>query len=186
MSVVDMKIRLHWSSRRHKFLRAARDILLVVGCGALGICAFAYLRAFDFQHYEQWRLDRTRSSGGPGSGNPTPGKRAKSLRLSVVDGAPFGKIEIPRLGMSVVIVEGVTPGDLRLAVGHIPGTAFPDESGNVAIAGHRDTFFRPLMKIRSGDIIILTTSHGAVEYLTAWTRVVRPTDVGVLKNSADS
>ena len=56
-----------------------------------------------------------------------------------------------------MVVEGVDDGDLKRAVGHIPGTALPGEPGNVGIAGHRDTFFRPLRAIHRDDTITLTT-----------------------------
>ena len=102
------------------------------------------------------------------------------LRLSVRDGSPLSRLDIPRLGISVVVVEGVTSRDLRLGLGHIPGTAFPDEFGNVGIAGHRDTFLRQLRKIRAHDSITLTTLAGSYQYSVDWTRVVKPRDVGVL------
>jgi LPXTG-site transpeptidase (sortase) family protein len=108
----------------------------------------------------------------------------KSLRHSVREGASLGRIEVPRLGLSVILVEGVRPRDLQLAVGHIPGTAFPDELGNVGIAGHRDTFFRRLARIQQDDLVIVRTSTGATEYSVEWTRVVKPSSVDVLKISA--
>ena len=39
----------------------------------------------------------------------------------------------------------------HLGLGHIETTALPGESGNIAIAGHRDTFFRPLRNVKIGD-----------------------------------
>jgi len=107
----------------------------------------------------------------------------KSLRYSVREGASLGRIEVPRLGLSVILVEGIRRRDLQLAVGHIPGTAFPDELGNVGIAGHRDTFFQPLENIRPSDIIVLTTLLGEYRYRVVSTKVVSPYDVGVLKTS---
>ncbi len=91
-----------------------------------------------------------------------------------------GKLEIPRLGLSVMVVEGVGSDDLKRAAGHIPGTAFPGQSGNVAIAGHRDTFFRPLRLIRANDTITLRTLHGAYRYRVVSTKIVSPDDVEVL------
>jgi len=97
-----------------------------------------------------------------------------------VDGEPMARLEIPRLGLSVVVVEGVAGGDLRRAIGHIPGTAFPWQSGNVGIAGHRDTFFRCLRSIRCDDVITLTTLEKVYRYHVISTDVVHPRDVDVL------
>jgi len=97
----------------------------------------------------------------------------------------MSKIEIPRLGVSEVVVEGVSFRSLRVAAGHVPGTAFPGESGNVAIAGHRDTFFRKLSQIRSRDQITLTTLRGSFNYSVESTRIVEPTAVEVLRPSRE-
>jgi sortase A len=59
---------------------------------------------------------------------------------SVEPGDAIGRIEIARLGISSVIMEGSDKATLRHGVGHIPGTAFPGRGGNVGLAGHRDTF----------------------------------------------
>ena len=95
-------------------------------------------------------------------------------------GGIVGRLEIPRIGLSVMVVEGVEDGDLKHAAGHIPGTALPGEPGNVGIAGHRDTFFRPLRSIRPNDTITLSTLQGAYRYRVVSTKVVRPEDIQVL------
>jgi sortase A len=100
-----------------------------------------------------------------------------------VTGSLIGRIEIPRLGLSVIVVEGVDRLILRRSVGHIPGTALPGQPGNVGISGHRDTFFRPLRNIRQDDIITLTTLLGEYRYRVVSTKVVSPSDVAVLDPS---
>jgi sortase A len=103
----------------------------------------------------------------------------------VIEGSVLGQMEVPRLGMKVIVAEGVSPSVLRHAVGHVPQTALPGEWGNVALAGHRDTFFRPLRKIQAGDAIALKTPAGDFEYRVESTRVVAPTDIQVLKPSEE-
>jgi sortase A len=97
----------------------------------------------------------------------------------------IGRVAIPRLGLSAILIEGDDAKTLRRAVGHIPGTPLPGQPGNVALTGHRDTFFRPLRNIRANDIIVVTTLQGEYRYRVVSTRVVSPGDVGVLKSSAD-
>ena len=95
-------------------------------------------------------------------------------------GGMIGRMDIPRLGLSAIVMEGTSTVILRRAVGHISGTALPGQPGNVGISGHRDTFFRPLRKIEPNDIITLTTIGGEYRYRVLSTRVVGPDDVAVL------
>lgn len=98
----------------------------------------------------------------------------------------LGRIEIPRLGLSAMIVNGVNERALQLGVGHIPGTALPGQPGNVGLAGHRDTFFRPLRNIRDGDVIWLTAAAGVSEYIVESTAVIEPDRTQVLAASGSS
>jgi sortase A len=83
-------------------------------------------------------------------------------------------------------MEGTDARTLRRAVGHIPGTPLPGQRGNVAITGHRDTYFRPLLKIRKDDEIMLTTLGGSYRYLVDSIKVVNPEETDVLDNSSDA
>jgi len=130
-------------------------------------------------------VSKTISSSATGKPGPVGSNTSIPLRLHVTEGAPLGRMEIPRLGVSVILVEGVKPRDLRLAVGHIPGTAFPDELGNVGLAGHRDTFFRELKGIRRGDLIVVTTIRESTQYSVEWTHIVKPRNVEVLEASPE-
>ncbi len=96
------------------------------------------------------------------------------------DGALIGELAIPRLGISTEVVEGDDVNDLKVAPGHIPGTALPGEHGNVGIAAHRDTFFRPLQFIREGDTLGLTTMYGTFQYRVVSATVVSRTDTRLL------
>jgi sortase A len=85
-----------------------------------------------------------------------------------------------------MIMEGTDDLTLERAVGHIRGTPMPGLNGNTAIAGHRDTFFRPLRNIRHNDEIILTTLNGTTRYLVDTTQVVMPDDMQVLDNTENT
>jgi sortase A len=94
-----------------------------------------------------------------------------------------GRIEIPRLGVSVIVMEGTGSDILRRAAGHISGTALPGQPGNIGISAHRDTFFRPIRNIRKNDVITLTTPRGEYRYRVVSTRIVSPQDIAVLDPS---
>lgn len=98
-------------------------------------------------------------------------------------GDVIGEIQIPRLGVKAVIVQGDAPELLDQAVGHVPLSALPGELGNVALAGHRDRLFRPLRRIRQGDTIALETSRGSFTYEVESAFVVPSTEIGVLQSS---
>ena len=74
-------------------------------------------------------------------------------RSETEQGKPIGSIEIPRLGLSSVVLEGDDAAALLLGVGHLSDTPLPWHDGNTVLAAHRDTFFRPLAHIRKGDVI---------------------------------
>lgn len=92
----------------------------------------------------------------------------------------LGRLEIERLGVSTMVVEGAGQRTLRRAVGHIPGTSLPGQNGNVALTGHRDTFFRPLRNVRRDDVITFTTLEGRYRYRVLSTQVVSPENVWIL------
>lgn len=82
-------------------------------------------------------------------------------------GAPAGVIEIPRIDLARVVVEGTSRADLKKGPGHYIGTPFPGQAGNVGIAGHRTTYGAPFNRIdelQPGDDIVLSTSQGRFTY----------------------
>lgn len=95
-------------------------------------------------------------------------------------GERVGEIEMPRLELRALILQGDSSQVLRRGVGHLPNTAMPGELGNIGLAGHRDSFFRPLRQIRPGDLITLRTLKGEFQYRVESTRVVSPSNIEVL------
>ncbi|MEO8594619.1 MAG: class D sortase [Candidatus Solibacter sp.] len=157
-------------------LKWSRRLLLSVGLLLLGYCAFVMLDSWAFQRSELREFNRVVSVGPP-----------VVLRESAppVADALIGRIEVPRIGLSAMVVEGTTTLALRRAAGHIASTGMPGVPGNVGIAAHRDTFFRPLRNIRMNDVITLTTVEAEYRYRVVSTKVVEPGDVSVLDSSGD-
>ena len=102
-------------------------------------------------------------------------------RPEAEQGKPIGSIEIPRLRLSSVVLEGDDAAALLLGVGHLSDTPLPWHDGNTVLAAHRDTFFRPLAHIRKGDVIRFSTADAALEYVVKELKVVEPTAVEVLE-----
>jgi sortase A len=158
-------------------------LLFVAGLALLAWCAYVVLDARIFQQAEDSRLDgllRVSQETSPGTPQ-NPSLTARPARLPLAPAAGLiGRLDIPRLDISVIVIEGVRAATLRRAVGHIPGTALPGQQGNVGISGHRDTFFRPLRNIRRDDMVTLTTLAGEFRYRVVSTSIVRPDNIAVL------
>lgn len=148
--------------------------LLLTGIAALAYVAYVLASARHYQAIETNRFEHAVAQP-----ELRPGPRV------VMEGDVIGQIQVPRLGLSAIVVQGDSDDVLRHAVGHIPETALPGQSGNIALAGHRDTIFRPLRDIRVGDIVTLKTSIGNHTYQVNSTEVVPPTDVAVLDSRED-
>lgn len=95
-------------------------------------------------------------------------------------GALVGRVEIARLGLAAVVRHGDDASTLKLAVGHLPGTARPGRPGNAVLAAHRDTFFRPLRNVQRGDEVVMTTLDGTYFYRVTKMHIVAPEDVWVM------
>ncbi|HET9361169.1 MAG TPA: class D sortase [Vicinamibacterales bacterium] len=100
--------------------------------------------------------------------------------VSLPVGEPIGTLEIARIGLSGVVVEGDDDSVLDRAIGHLPDTPLPWHTGNSALAAHRDTLFRPLRGVRPGDVLRLKTPHGDFDYVVRETVIVKPDDLWVL------
>ncbi len=95
----------------------------------------------------------------------------------------IGRIEVPRLKLSVMAREGADVQTLRTAVGHLPETPLPGDVGNAAFAGYRDTF-RNLQGVRQGDEVIVTTADGVYRYVVTTTRIVAATERSVVASTS--
>jgi LPXTG-site transpeptidase (sortase) family protein len=100
---------------------------------------------------------------------------------------PVGRLEIPAIELSAMVMEGVDGSTLRHAVGHVPGTSLPGGQGNVALSAHRDTRFRHIGQLHKNDVISVTTLKGRFDYVVESTKIVDPQDVVHLRDiDADS
>lgn len=172
-------------------LRWTQHALFAGAALMLAYCGFVLADAWIFQKAERRQLERllTERQEANGAARQTASATAlKDLPPARLPFAPrdlIGRMEISRLGLSVIVIEGISRATLRRAAGHIPGTALPGHPGNVGISGHRDTFFRPLRKIQRNDIITLTTLVGEYRYRVVSAKVVGPHDVAVLDPSGN-
>jgi sortase A len=172
-----------------------RSFFLVVAVVCLGIYSYDYVARTLYQTFESREFDRTlnrRAAAIAASGVRPVGRTGQASRKSALPSkspspnALIGRLSVPRLHLSAMVREGIDPKTLKLAVGHIPSTALPGQAGNVGVAGHRDTFFRGLRDVKTGDEIQFSTLSGDFRYLVESLTVVEPDNIGALAASAEN
>jgi sortase A len=149
-----------------QLLRVAGYFFFTLGILGLGYAGFVYADSHAYQALEMKKIKQAGRFLGP---------------RVLAEGDVIGEIQVPRLGLSAIVVQGDSPASLRRAVGHLPKSALPGQWGNVALAGHRDTFFRPLRDIRAGDEIRFKTPERSFEYVVESIEIVAPRDIRVLE-----
>lgn len=160
-------------------LRVTQRVFLWLGAVALAYAGGTVAYAGLYQRYQAWKFD----------GRVAAARVRLAVPAAVADpavdpreGDVIGRLEMPRIGISVMVLQGVDAGTLIAGAGHVPGTAWPGADGNMAITAHRDTFFRKMEGIRSGDAIRVATVHGLYDYIVESTEVVDPDAVQVLES----
>ena len=108
-------------------------------------------------------------------------KAAYERALTQNAGTTLAVLRIPSVGIEVPVYDSLADAALNRGAGHVDITVRPDERGNIAIAGHRDGFFRGLKDIEVGAEIELATLEGSREFQVASLDIVDPLDVSVLE-----
>src|SRR5688572_4308775 len=156
---------------RGNAIRRLERALIAVAVVMFAYCGWVVAEAALYEAYESRQLDEILQMRAADQPDAIEHDAGPSLMTT---GLVLGRMEIPRLGVSTIIREGEDARTLRLAVGHIGGTALPGRPGNVGLAGHRDTFFRKLRDIQPDDAIRLVTTRGTFTYVVSQTSVVEP------------
>lgn len=115
-----------------------------------------------------------------GTTGTLPGDSSSVPRPPPDAGAWIARLEAPSVHLAATVLEGTDDAILNRAAGHIEETALPGSQGNIGIAGHRDTIFRPVRKLHTGDPLVLTTADRVYRYRVSKMHIVDPDDVYVL------
>ena len=154
--------------------RIASPVLLV-----LGVALLVYVGAqYGEMYFAQRRLEQEWTA---------QQERAKSI--SPVAGKPADdglvRLEIPKINLDSVVVEGITHKALLIGPGHLKDTPEPGESGNAVISGHRDTFFRHIHELEKGDTVLVRRAGQTYRYEVTAKKIVEPEDMSVLDPTHD-
>jgi sortase A len=166
-------------------LRWLERLLLLAGAAALMWCAVMVTD----REIAQWNAQRALEIAIAVEELTEAARAQKADVLSphprIDVGSAIAALVIPRVQLSAMVLHGSDARTLQRGAGHLEHTAVPGDGGNVVIAGHRDSFFRPLRHIRLGDDIFLDTHDGRFHYRVTSLRVVGPREVSVLAPTSE-
>jgi sortase A len=154
------------------FLHCFEWLLLGVGVGCLGTYAYETVEARRFQAEQTAAFEQQ--------------AKTPVVPVRVRTGGLVGMLDVPRLQLRTPVIEGDDMVTLKRSVGHLPDTPLPWQSGNSAIAGHRDGLFRPLKDVKVGDEIRFRTTSDELRYRVTGTSIVMPDDLTVLATQSES
>jgi len=165
-----------------RLLRIVQGALLLTG---LALSLWVASELIQIRYYEMMPVPAadTRPTGTSGT---LPSDSGAAALNPIVPLAPvprgtwLARLEVPSVHMAATVLEGSDDGTLKYAAGHVEYTSLPGFPGNIGIAGHRDTIFRPLKDLKIGEHLTLTTKDRVFDYFVHSTAVVRPEDVWVL------
>jgi len=180
-----IRLRGNLASRLSSSLRLLYMVLLATGVVLVCWPLVVYAES----EFVQWSSGRAFGGGGSGTSRPpsetiVPDNVAKPKKpTKLKPGTTLGKLSIDRLGISYVLLEGTDARTLDKSIGHVESTALPGDTGNIGIAGHRNTHFRKLEWVRRGDVIRILTKTDEYRYGVEWVRLYTPYDLEVLDAS---
>ena len=182
-------------------------LLLVIGLGVLAWAATVYLWKDPFTTaytaYEQRRLESnlerefenwkpapepkpvSRPVPAPKPRHDDVSREARRFRLASEDGDAIARLRVPRLDLSIVVVNGTSTSDLRRGPGRHEETFMPGEGKLVYVAGHRTTYgapFSDINQLERGDMISVELPYGSVKYEVTRHRIVDDNDLSVLES----
>jgi sortase A len=170
-----------------KFLRGTGWSLIGLGCLVLYFLVYQLVGTNASADNEQNALRKeleqswSAQAGVPATNRPSTTRSGKAIPV----GKGIALIQIPKIKVEKVVVQGVGREDLKKGPGHVPSTVMPGQVGAFAVSGHRTTYGAPFFRLNElvkGDIITVISRTEIFTYSVTGTRIVRPTDTSVLNN----
>jgi sortase A len=173
---------LGMAQRKRRILLLSQFVFIVTGLSLLAYCAIVRIEA---RRYQTWAHEQLRESSSVPDVPPVSARFSTPALLYRNRAIGFlGRVDVPRIHLSAMIAEGATARVLDLAAGHVPGTSWPGQDGNTALAAHRDTFFRRLGELETGDVIHVTVPRAVYTYRVTFTDIVKPDETWVLQRTS--
>ena len=164
-------------------LKILERISLITGATFIALVGFVWFDGVAHSRSAVSEFDRIKDLAIPSADQLTWSERRKAeyqRALSEEPGRTLAILRIESTGIEVPVFDSTSKTALNRGSGHLTGTALPGTPGNIAIAGHRDGFFRGLKDIQIGVEIELTTLDGQQDFRVSELMIVDPLDVSVL------
>jgi LPXTG-site transpeptidase (sortase) family protein len=156
-----------------RLLRILPGVLMMIGTALLLYVGSQYWTMYSQQRElaheweRQQQLELVRGNGDP----------------STVVSDHLTRISVPKINLNAIVVEGTSQKALLSGPGHLTDTPAPGENGNSVISGHRDTFFRHIYELKTGDLVDVQRDGHSYVYEVTGKKIVDPTDLSVLKQT---
>lgn len=160
-------------TRMPNFLRRHLGLVLTI----LGVFTLGFVGS---EYYGMWREQKRLTEEWEQQQKPSPNAAAKPA------GDGLTRVAIPKIDLDAIVLEGAGRKQLKLGPGRIKTSALPGEVGNSVITAHRDTFFRNIYQLTKGDDILIRRNGEVFTYKVTGKKVVKPTEVSVLKATPDA
>ncbi len=172
--------------------------LMLMIIGVIIICSALYMR-YSTERKQQKMIENFEKSmqqigngenSGGGDTSATGDASDDPSRPGTVNDKAIAILEIPKINITVAVVEGTSSEALKYAVGHFEGTGMPGQKGNFCVAGHRSytysEYFNRADELDKGDIIKVRTQKGEFTYEIYEKKTVEPSEVSVLNPTDDA
>jgi sortase A len=178
-----------------RFLRGAGWTFIGMGCFVLYFLVYQLVGTNAAASKEQsslrkelesaWSAQAGIPAGRSGASKPDTTRPDPRRSNSIPVGRGIALLQIPKIKVEQVVVQGVDKVDLRKGPGHVPSTVMPGQAGTFGVSGHRTTYGAPFFRLNElakGDVMTVVTRESVFTYQVTSTRLVPPDDVSVLDN----
>ncbi|HEV8653685.1 MAG TPA: class E sortase [Actinomycetes bacterium] len=166
-----------------RFLRGTGWTFIGLGCFVLYFLVYQLVGTNATASKEQGSLRRELESTWTAQAGVPAGRPQATKPRSIPVGKGVALLQIPRIKVEQVVVQGVEKADLRKGPGHVPSTVMPGQAGTFAVSGHRTTYGAPFFRLNElakGDVMTVVTKESVFTYQVTSKKLVLPDDVSVL------
>ncbi|MFL0199108.1 class D sortase [Exiguobacterium acetylicum] len=169
-------------------MRRVSTLLLVIGLALLGYVGYQKLTVQQTLTTELAKAKDVVRAEGTSSSTSKPAEKNDRSNQKTEDvlfqtGETVGYLRVPSLEMELPVLEGVDDATLAKGVGHHPETAFPGQGDRIFLAGHNDTTFSKISKLKKGDEVVLYLANGSYRYVMQSSEIVDYKDTRVLEST---
>jgi sortase A len=168
-----------------RFLRGTGWTFIGMGCFVLYFLVYQLVGTNATASQEQSSLRKQLESSWTAQAGIPAGRSSQPRSKAIPVGRGVALLQIPRIKVTQVVVQGVGRADLKKGPGHVPSTAMPGQVGTFGVSGHRTTYGAPFFRLdelNRGDVITVVTKESIFTYQVTAKKVVPPTDTSVLDN----